>query len=407
MKTTTERLIGRLKWRMTQAMTLAAVLLCSACGSVFDDEGDCNPYYFVRFVYDMNMLRADAFYTQVNSVDLYVFDAETGEYITHLSDKGEALASGNYLMPLDLAPGKYEFIAWCGLADNGDDFTVPTVITQPEDLKCTMARSRNAAGAYSNRNLHAVFHGSQTVELPAGPVEYVATVKLMKNTNNINLSLQHTAGALDPNRFEVTMSDENGLMAHDNSLLADEPIEYRPWSLRGGSVDLEGADGKAGFLVAELSTARLMANHNSRINIVDKKTAKTVFSIPIIQWATLLRSANHADMSNQEYLDREDEYNLMVFLTNSPVEKPDDPNDPTPDDPDDPTPPNNPDDPTPDDPTPPGPPVTPDDPTPDDPTPDDPTPPDPPTPDEPTEGWTAVSIIINGWHIIINGNVEF
>lgn len=323
----------RMKWCVVRAMMLVAVLYCSACGnSIFDEEGDCAPHYFIRFVYDMNMLRTDAFAAQVRSVDLYVFDAETGEYVTHLSDKGEALASGNYRMPLNLTPGKYEFVAWCGLADNGDDFTVAQTIGRPDDLICTMARSSDEKATYSSRNLHALFHGMLAAELPDKEGEHTVTVKLTKDTNNINLSLQHTAGPLDPDRFEVTMTDENGLMAHDNSLLPDEMIEYRPWSLRNGNVDV----GKeAGFLIAELSTARLMADHASRISIVDKENGKTVFSIPIVQWALMLRSANHANMGEQEYLDREDEYNLMVFLA-----------------------------------------------------------------DDDEEGWMAMSVIINGWHII-------
>ena len=353
MKTTTERLIGRLKWCMTQAMTLAAVLLCSACGSVFDDEGDCDPRYFVRFVYDMNMLRVDAFASQVSSVDLYVFDAESGAYVTHLSDKGEALASGSYRMPLNLAPGKYDLIAWCGLADNGEDFTVAQTVAQPGDLKCAMARSRDEKGAYSKRNLHALFHGSLSVELPDAEGEHVYTVKLTKDTNNINLSLNHTAGPLDPDRFEVTMTDENGLMAHDNSLLTDEQIEYRPWSLRSGTLDVttsradaldddEDDSNQGSYLKAEISTARLMADHDCRINIVDKEQGKVVFSIPLVQWALLLRSDNHASMGDQEYLDREDEYNLMVFLTDNAGS---------------------------------------------------------------TDGWMAMEIVINGWHIINHDTV--
>ena len=328
MAKTMKKFTERLRMFVAQATAvLAAAFCCTACGSVFDDEGDCTPYYFMRFVYDMNMLRADAFSTQVSSVDLYVFDAETGAYVKHFSDKGEVLASGNYRMPLaDLKPGKYEFVAWCGLADNDNDFTVPQSISKPEDLKCTMARSRDAIGAYSNHNLHALFHGALSVELPDMEGEHVYTIRLTKDTNNINLSLQHTSGTLDPDRFEVTMTDENGLMACDNSLLTDEQIEYRPWSLRNGTLDVatsraddEGpSDGKeAGFLIAELSTARLMADHDCRINIVDKQEGRTVFSIPLIQWALMLRSANHASMGDQEYLDREDEYNLMVFLADS------------------------------------------------------------------------------------------
>ena len=163
---TTTRITRRLKKYVAQAMMLAAALCFSACGSVFDDEGDCDPRYFMRFVYDMNMLRADAFATQVSSVDLYVYDAESGAYVTHISDKGEALASGFYRMPLNLTPGKYNFIAWCGLADNNEDFTVSQSAASPEDLKCVMARSRDEKGAYSSRNLHAVFHGSLSAELP-------------------------------------------------------------------------------------------------------------------------------------------------------------------------------------------------------------------------------------------------
>lgn len=347
-----------MKWAMARFMILAATLCCTACNSIFDEEGDCTPYYFVRFVYDMNMLRADAFATQVGSVDLYVFEAGTGKYVTHLSDKGEALASGSYRMPLNLAPGKYEFIAWCGLADNNGDFSVAQTVAQPEDLICTMARSQGADGAYSERNLHAVFHGTAEVELPDTEGEHTVTVFLTKDTNNINLSLQHTAGPLDPDRFEVTMTDENGLMAHDNSLLADELITYRPWSLRSGTLDVTTRDeaagtdgssssgnGEAGFLIAELSTARLMANHNPRITIMDKQEGKVVFSIPFVQWALMLRSANHANMGDQEYLDREDEYNLMVFLADN-------------------------------------------------------------ADDGEKESWVAVSIYINGWHIVNSGEVE-
>lgn len=336
----------RLKWC---SMVIAAAICCSACNSIYDDEGDCDPHYFVRFVFDMNMLRTDAFATQVGSVDLYVFDAQTGDYVTHLSDKGEALSSGNYRMPLDIAPGKYELIAWCGLADNNNDFSVPQAITKPSDLTCTMTRNYDGNGAYSDANLHALFHGMVEVDFPDKEGEHTVTVKLTKDTNNINLSLQHRAGPLDPNRFEVTMTDENGLMAYDNSLMSDEQIEYRPWSLRSGTVDIQSetvayADGdsqEAGFLIAELATARLMTSHAMRINIVDKQNGKVVFSIPLVQWALMLRSANHTDMGEQEYLDREDEYNLMVFLDDS--EK---------------------------------------------------------------EGWMAVSIYINGWHVINNDDVE-
>lgn len=362
-----ETFTGRMKWCMAQAMMFVAALCCLGCESIFDDEGDCARHYFARFVYDMNMLRADAFAAQVSSVDLYVFDAETGSYVTHFSDRGDALASGGYRMPLELAPGTYDLVAWCGLAGNDGDFTVPSSLARREDLTCTMARSYDGKGATSNRNLHALYHGTLTAELPDEAGEHTVTVRLTKDTNNINLSLQHTAGPLDPARFEVTMTDDNGLMAYDNSLMADSPVEYRPWSLRSGTVDVAAEEGnsEAGFLIAELSTARLMASHDARINIVDKEQGRVVFSIPLVQWALLLRSANHASMGEQEYLDREDEYNLMVFLGNK-----DNGNDNPGDDPGE-------------------------------------DPGEDPGDDPAKESWMAMSIYINGWRIVNMDGVEF
>ena len=353
----TQKIIGLIRWIALRTILLVAVLCSTACHSVFDDDEDCTPYYYMKFVYDMHMEYGDAFAKQVSSVDLYVFDAETGEYITHFTEAGDALASENYKMPLNLAPGKYKFIAWCGLGTPGNfDFSLTNVanIKTEADLKCTMNRTRGIIykwnfengtysysktdGAYSNRNLHPLFHGATVEVLPDQEGEHIYVVKLTRDTNNINLSLHHTSGALDLDRFDIVMADENGFLAHDNSPLTDEIIEYRPWDMRTGTVDISGSMAKAraegddlnseeanedkdknsaGFLIAEISTSRLMKDHEQRIYVIDKEKEEVIFSIPMVQWALMFRSSNHASMDEQEYLDRENEYNLMVFLADN------------------------------------------------------------------------------------------
>ena len=67
-----------------------------------------------------------------------------------------------------------------------------------------------------------------------------------------------------------------------------------------------------------------MANRDPRINIVDNATGNTVYSIPIVKWATTFRSKQYSDANNnihvinddQEYLDRESDYNVMLYLDN-------------------------------------------------------------------------------------------
>lgn len=349
---------------------LLTASLLTGCkdGPVFDTEGDCDPHMYIQFVFDKNMeynanlgYGHDVFSTQVGSVDVYIFNPETGEYIAHYAEAGEALRADGYRMELDLEPGSYEIIAWCGLSDNEDHFVLPENINKNDELRCRMARQTDSEGlVYSDVCLKELFHGRiDSHTFPDEEGEHVATVYLTRDTNYIQLAMQHHGKALDPSQFLVTMDDANGYLAHDNSLLKDDDIQYRPWSIRGGVVDLDWSsqrvgsrrnalaastradeDGNTGFLVTELATSRLMENRNPYLKVTDTESGKVVFSLPFVEYVSMMKSDRFKNMDLQEYLDREHEYEVMVFLEND----------------------------------------------------DD-------------EGWRAVQIIINGWHKIDNGNV--
>lgn len=324
-----------LKCPTAAAMTLllAAATGFTSCESFYVDEGDCDPHYFVRYIYDMNMEWADAFSSQVNSVDLYVFDSQTGEIAGHFTEKDMAtLAAPGYLMPIDLKPGEYEFIAWCGMENNQENLfrlTEPS-ISNHNHIHCTLDRQYDGDKAFQDKQLHGLFHGKITATLPDEQGTHIVDVKLIRDTNNINLSMQHIAGQpLTSDMFSVTMNEGNGHLAHDNSLMEDEPIEFRPWHVRDGSVDITGTKGDGdsenlNYFMAELSTSRLMANRDPRINIVENATGNTVYSIPLVQWAIAFRSQQYKDNNNnmhtitddQEYLDRESDYNIMLYLDN-------------------------------------------------------------------------------------------
>lgn len=307
---------------------LAAMLLIpmASCDDsfIFEGEGDCDPHYFVKYVFDMNMQYADAFSSRVNSVRLFIFDPETGDLVREYTESGDALKADGYRMPIDVDPGKYDLIAWCGLENNKDHFVLPQTISNREHIHCTMARQRDEQGvAFQKEFLSPLFHGRLAVDLPNEEGEHVVTMYLIKDTNNINISLQHVAGEpLTSDMFTLTMSEGNGHMAYDNSILKDEDVLYKPWTVTDGNLDLSGKETKAdndknlNFFKAELSTARLMADRDPRINIVENETGELVYSIPIVQWALMLRSDQYKDMEDQEFLDREDEYNIMLYLDN-------------------------------------------------------------------------------------------
>ena len=80
----------------------AAVVLTGCDGFIFEDEGDCDPYYKVRFRYDRNLKFADAFAAEVDEVTLYVADAATGRIVWQKHESGNALKQAGYLMDVDV-----------------------------------------------------------------------------------------------------------------------------------------------------------------------------------------------------------------------------------------------------------------------------------------------------------------
>lgn len=354
------KIFNRIAGFTFKIFTLASVAMgLSSCESIFDYEGDCDPKYFVKFEYTMHMEKGDAFKEQVKAVDLWIFDSETGKYVDHVYSTVADLAQYNYLLPIDVKPGNYDFVAWCGDIDNRH-FKVNDEINHSSDARCRLhKRKYEGAKAISEENLDLLFHGKlDGAVLPDEQGSHIYTIPLIRDVNNISITLQHVSGEFDTTHKRITMSDNNGTMHHDNSIdETDEFITFRPWSLVTGTLegdkqsradynedhdgftDVNG--GKGNYMNIELSTARLMTGHNPLVTIMDEENGKVMFEIPVVKWLLQLRSKQYSSMEDQEYLDRKNQHELMVLLQ-----------------------------------------------------------------DDGKGGWMAVSVVINGWHMIDNGEIE-
>lgn len=319
----TERsFIMDMKDRFSRMVMLAAALLAMTAASctqsaIFDDQGDCSVHFKVKFRYDMNMEFADAFHSHVGSVTLYAF-GEDGKLVWQNTESGEELGVEGWMMDVELEPGTYDLLAWCGL-EEGEHFKVPeavvgqTVIT---DMKCRLER----AEAEVKDDINDLFHGTLHAELAAKPGTHIYTMPLIKNTNSIRVNLHHLSEAeINPADFRFEILDDNGHMDWDNSLLDDEMLTYRPWSIASGSVDADTElPSKAGeslnLLMAEFTVARLMTTQNPVLHIYNDKLDRKVLTIPLNDYFLAVRSANVASMDEQEFLDRNDDYSLTVLL---------------------------------------------------------------------------------------------
>ena len=312
---------------MLSLSALAGVTLTSCNGMIYDDEGDCDPHYKVKFRYDMNMKFADAFSNEVNAVTLYVVDDATGRIVWQKRESGESLRSEGYMMDVDVTPGRYTLLAWCG-EGAGTHFTIPESDVHT-GLTCTLGRKRHESGyAYNDEDLNRLYHGRlDAADFPDEQGTHVYTVSLTKDTNVVRVVLQHLSGEpVEYDNFDFRITDNNGALDWDNSLLEDEPMIYHAWSVSGGSASIENPDVKPASsrsqnqfsaALAELTTSRLVKREKTADEprlTVTRKDGSNVLSIPLIKTVLLVKGHHNRAMSDQEYLDRQDEYNLVFFL---------------------------------------------------------------------------------------------
>ena len=380
-------------------LAVAGLLGVAACDYIHDDTiAPCE--YTLRFVYDYNMKFADAFQNEVTKAALFICD-QNGNFLQRRDIEGTELKANNVVM--DLEPGTYQLLTWAGLDD--DSYEWPELTPGTSTIEEIRVRARRGADATQPNELEPLWHALDTLVI-TGDHHEEKEISLAKNTNKLRVVLQDTEGySMRADDFTFEIVADNGYMDYDNTLLDDPAITYTPYYKENLPVaegdSINGRPANSYVVAAELNTMRLMAGENYRLIVRHDGWEDDVLNVNLNNYLLYTQMEGH-NISAQEYLDRQDEYSIVFFLT--PIICPDCP-DPDPDPDPDPTPDPDPDpdpDPTPD----PDPDPTPDpDPDPDpDPTPDpDPDPEDPDDPDEPViVGYACYKIQIKDWVIRLN-----
>lgn len=314
-----------------------ALLTLSSCAMMTQEEPDCNPYYKVRFIFERNLLFHDAFSSQVEDIDLYVFDEE-GQLVWQGHEEGEALATVGYMMDLPLPPGKYELIAWGHKKQAGaKGFLLAGGDTplSPSDLRTSMERRYEGEDAISDSPLHALYHGRlSTVDLPDKWGTHVVTLPLTKDTNTIRVMLVHLSGKeIKSEDFSFAITDMNGDLDYDNTILDDEWIRYSPYTIENGvartdvpEVTASGAPAEqpglhpvnavteVHSLIAGFSTSRLQTCRRPVLTVTRNSDGEKVIDIPILDYFLMVKGEYGYPMKDDEYLDRQDNYSMTFFM---------------------------------------------------------------------------------------------
>lgn len=325
-------------------MAVLTVSAFTSCSLMTEDRSDCPVGLYLNFKYDYNLERANMFADHVGAVDVYVFD-ENGKYVTCQSEANEGdyrpLAAASYLMPMDLAPGKYQFIVLAGQ----DSYS-----NQQERARARFIRAELRPGAdMSDLNirletkdgggvilvennglpLDTLWHGMEVepVEVFAEKPTY-HTISLIRDTKKINVTLRELDDptTMDIANYDLTITDRNTHLLWDNSLDETETVVYTPhatWNTddRTPTFDPNGdpLEGVGKIAHADFMTSRILyheqASEDGILSVVNKTTGMEVIRVNLPDLLSRLRTSEEIyRYSAQEFLDRGYDYQLDFFL---------------------------------------------------------------------------------------------
>ena len=284
--------------RMGYGSCLLLLLVLFSCTSIDETLPECRLY--VRFRYDYNMEFSDAFASQVNRVDVFVFDKD-GTFVIKKSEQGETLG-GSYRMPLPLPAGEYRIAAWAGMSD---DFEMPEPVAGKTTLEELTVRMKREESLVHNKALNPLWYGGVLAVSFTGRQEQTETVSLIKDTNKFRFILQKSGPGeeLDINDCLFEIRADNGYYDWNNDLLDDDMISYRPYYLE--KVEDVG-------IVVEMNTMRLLEHKKVYLTLTRKSDGKELMRIDLIPYLLLTKMEGH-NIPAQEYLDRQSEYAIVFF----------------------------------------------------------------------------------------------
>ena len=278
---------------------LLLLLVLFSCTSIDETLSECQLY--VSFRYDYNMEFTDAFATQVNRVDVFVFDKD-GTFIMKKSEQGKTLGSGSYRMQLQLPIGEYRIATWAGMSDA---FEMPEPVAGKSTLEDLTVKMKREESLIHNKVLEPLWYGEiQTVNF-TGKQEQTETVRLIKVTNKFRFILQKSGPGeeLDMNDCLFEIRADNGYYDWNNDLLDDDMISYQPYHLE--KVEDVG-------IVAEMNTMRLLEHKKVYLTLTRKSDSKELMKVDLIPDLLLTKMEGH-NIPAQEYLDRQSEYAIVFF----------------------------------------------------------------------------------------------
>jgi hypothetical protein len=203
---------------------MVCMVVCFACDSDNPNEQK-DTLVNIRFQYTNNLAGTDKFATEVDKVNLYVFDAK-GCFINEYCVPAHELQGGNTIT-LNMEPGIYDFVVWGNLADAYLLCSLEKGITNIEDCHVLLKCNENDVVDVQPTSL---FFGSvsKVNVKPANSQETIA-LDMIKNTKSIrvittNLDMDN----IEKSFYRCSITSLGKGCKFNNTAFYDQKIEYLP-----------------------------------------------------------------------------------------------------------------------------------------------------------------------------------
>jgi len=297
---------------LKQLLTIVCIMALTSCTWVKDERDECLNGFWLRLHYTYNILDVEAAQKYVKDADVYVYDAD-GQYVKRIHATLSDLIENGYRVKVEgLTEGDYQFVVWSGMGNS--QYAVTADTQTMDDFRLSLA----GAGTRFSGALPDLYYGyKSTVHYDDSYALY--DVELMKNTNQLSCLVVSVSDQqeLEANDYSMKVVAANSTMDARNRIVSGTETIYESFD-QGVAVIDDPEYGELHGLKFNIMTLRLMSNSDSRLVLVKKSTDQTLFNISFTEYIGMIGSFYTAigrPLTAQEYLDRQDFYTIVFFLS--------------------------------------------------------------------------------------------
>ena len=336
----------------------SAIALTTMSSCIKEDMDDCPPAISkvaLQFDYTYNVKQADAFAAEVKNINVYAFD-ESGKFFDSYIESREKFETGHTMEITGLKDGKYTFVCLARdrqvmsrAEDDEIEFSFASLtpgVSTIDDLTVRMGKD-NGEEIKNDKEFAALYTAKTQVDFQRlnqngneGTV-VTSTLSLMKCTKTYRIVLlpyENDQADFKPENFDVRIEGSAAWLDHKGEKVKNEKITYLPYNMERRA-NYDGAYTEVNeepvdqALIYDLSSSRMFERQSDRravrdgdknnyddkriiiTDLRDKDNPIELFNHSLPWFLALCGEKVNKNWDDQEYLDREDHYVLMFYVS--------------------------------------------------------------------------------------------